>query len=59
MPLRGQPVTVALLGAGDVSLSTALVTTDSSGVAQIPDHPAAITVRVTDRFGNQVSGAIP
>lgn len=59
VPVRSQQVTVALLGAADVVLSTATVTTDGNGVAQVADLGAAISVRVTDRFGNERTATIP
>jgi neutral ceramidase len=59
VPVRSQQVTVALLGAGGTVLSSAQVTTDAAGVAQVPDNASAQTVRVTDRFGNVATAAIP
>jgi neutral ceramidase len=59
VPVRSQQITVELLTAGDVALSSQQVTTDSSGVAQVADNVAAMKVRVTDRFGNSATSTLP
>ncbi len=59
VPLRSQQVTVELLTAADLVLATGPVTTDASGYAQVPDNAAATKVRVTDRFGNSRTVALP
>jgi len=59
VPVRSQQVTVELLTAADVALSTQTVSTDGSGVAQVPDNVAAVKVRVTDRFGNSATANLP
>jgi hypothetical protein len=59
VPIRGQQVTVALLGAADAVLASSTITTDASGVAQVADNALALKVRVTDRFGNVATTALP
>jgi hypothetical protein len=59
IPLRGQQVTVALLGPGGAQLSSAQVTTDASGNVQVADVGAATQIRITDRFGNVATATIP
>jgi neutral ceramidase len=59
VPVRGQQVTVVLRDASGATLSTGQVTTDGNGVVQVPDDPAARSVRITDRFGNEVTASIP
>ncbi len=59
VPVRSQQVTFALLDAGGATLSSVPRMTDASGVAQVPDNVAARSVRITDRFGNQATAAIP
>jgi neutral ceramidase len=58
IPIRNQQVTVELLAAAQV-LSTATVTTDANGNAQVGNNAAATDIRITDRFGNSASAAIP
>ncbi|MEJ7599108.1 MAG: hypothetical protein WKG01_14460 [Kofleriaceae bacterium] len=58
VPIRSQQVTMALL-AGTTVLSTATVTTDASGIAQVANNAAATAVRVTDRFGNVAVTPLP
>lgn len=53
IPVRNQQVTIELRGtAGTISTTTA--NTDASGVIDVLDNALATTVRVTDRFGNNV-----
>jgi hypothetical protein len=59
VPVRGQEVAVALLDAGGAVLSSVPRMTDGSGVAQVPDNVAARSVRITDRFGNGATAALP
>ncbi len=59
VPVRSQQVTVELLTAADLVLSTGPITTDTSGNAQVADNAAATKIRVTDRFGNYATTAIP
>jgi neutral ceramidase len=59
VPVRGQDVTIALLDGSGGTLASAQVTTDGSGVAQVLDDGAARAVRITDRFGNQATAALP
>ncbi|HSK04570.1 MAG TPA: hypothetical protein VK932_25130 [Kofleriaceae bacterium] len=59
VPVRSQEVTVALLDADGAVLSSVPRMTDGSGVAQVPDDVAARSVRITDRFGNAVTAALP
>jgi neutral ceramidase len=58
VPVRGQQVTVTLLDGSGTPLTTADVTTDASGLAQVLDVPLARSVRITDRYGNQATAAI-
>jgi len=59
VPIRSQAVTVELLDTNGGVLSTTPTTTDANGVVQVPDNVAATAIRVTDRFTNQVTSAIP
>jgi neutral ceramidase len=59
VPVRSQPVTVELLAADDNVLATATPSTDANGVAQIADVATSAKVRVTDRFGNVATIALP
>ncbi|HEU0035430.1 MAG TPA: neutral/alkaline non-lysosomal ceramidase N-terminal domain-containing protein [Kofleriaceae bacterium] len=59
VPVRGQQVTVALLGAGGASLGSTQVTTDGNGAVQVPDNASATQVKITDRFGNVSTAPIP
>jgi hypothetical protein len=59
IPLRSQMVNVELLTAGNVVVGGGMVTTDANGVAQVTDNVAATQVRVTDRFGNSLTTALP
>jgi neutral ceramidase len=59
VPVRSQPAVIALLGATGTVLSSTNVSTDAAGVAQVPDNASAVMVRVTDRFGNSATAAIP
>lgn len=59
VPVRNQQATAELLTAADVVLTTQNVTTDGSGVVQIPDNASATKVRVTDRFGNVAVVTLP
>jgi hypothetical protein len=59
VPVRQQQVTIQLFN-GVAPLGTATsTTTDGNGVASITDNAAANMVRVTDRFGNVHTAAIP
>ncbi len=57
--VRSQQVTVELLTAADVVLSTQSASTDGSGAVLVPDNAAATKIRVTDRFGNSAILALP
>jgi hypothetical protein len=57
--VRGQLVTVVLRDAGGGTLSSMQVATDGSGLAMVPDNASARSVRITDRFGNVATAAIP
>lgn len=59
VPIRNQAVTIELLTAGSAVVGSATVMTDASGNVQIGDNVAATMVRVTDRFGNSLSTALP
>lgn len=59
VPVRGQQVTVALLGTGGAVLSSSQVTSDASGGISVPDNASALGVRVTDRFGNTATATLP
>lgn len=60
VPIRAQQVSVELLTAGGVAIgSPQSVTTDGSGHAQVADNVAAVMARVTDRFGNVATVALP
>jgi len=52
-------VNVELLTGGGAVVAQAMVTTDAYGVAQIGDNGAATQIRVTDRFGNSLTTALP
>ncbi|HEY4059737.1 MAG TPA: hypothetical protein VGM39_24150 [Kofleriaceae bacterium] len=56
VPVRSQLVTVDLIGA---VTTTTTATTDASGQVSVTDVPAATMIRITDRFGNQGTIAIP
>lgn len=58
VPVRSQAVTVELLDSSGNTLSTANLTTDTSGNASVPDVAAATQVRLTDRFGNIATKAV-
>ncbi|HWO17348.1 MAG TPA: hypothetical protein VNO30_01185 [Kofleriaceae bacterium] len=58
VPVRSQPVTVALLDAAGTQLTSAQVTTDAGGAVQVLDVPLARSVRVTDRYGNQAAAPL-
>jgi neutral ceramidase len=58
VPIRSQQVTVTLLASGGTPLSSTQVTTDAAGNAQVTDDIAAVSVKVTDRFGNSATGSI-
>ena len=59
IPVRVQLVTVTLLGAGNVDLGSTQVTTDGSGLASVPNNAAAVSIKITDRFGNAATVPIP
>jgi hypothetical protein len=59
VPVRNQQVTLVLRDGAGATLSTAQVTADGNGVAQVPDNAAARSVLITDRFGNQATASIP
>lgn len=60
VPYRTQDVTVELLAAGDVVLDSRAVTTDGNGVVSFDDADVAtaVTVRVTDSFGNVATATL-
>ena len=60
VPIRGQQVTVELLDVGGAVIGTAAtVTTDTGGHAQITDAAGSVMVRITDRFMNVSTVALP
>jgi hypothetical protein len=59
VPVRNQQVTVELLTAGSAVIGSSMVNTDANGNAQIADNVAATMIRVTDRFGNGQTTALP
>jgi neutral ceramidase len=59
IPVRGQAVTVQLLGPGNVSLATSTANTDANGAASVADIVGATTVKITDRFGNTSTAPLP
>ncbi|CAN5684258.1 hypothetical protein BH11MYX3_BH11MYX3_43320 [soil metagenome] len=59
VPVRSQQVTVELLTAADLVLATGPVTTDASVNAQVAESATATKVRITDRFGNSATTALP
>jgi neutral ceramidase len=59
VPLRTQQVQVELLDAGSNVLSGSTPTTDASGTVALPNNASATQARVTDRFGNAITVAIP
>jgi len=59
IPLKSQPVTIELLTVANAVVGNMSVTTDAAGVAQIADNAAATQVRVTDKFGNSLTTALP
>lgn len=59
IPLRLQLVNVELLNGSNAVVGQGMVTTDANGVAQIPDTGGATQVKVTDRFGNSLTTALP
>ncbi len=59
IPLKSQPVNIELLTVANAVVGQANVTTDANGVAQIGDNAAATQVRVTDKFGNSLTTALP
>ncbi len=58
IPVRSQQVTVELMN-GNTILSTTSVSTDVNGVVQVLNDAAATTIRITDRFQNIQSAAVP
>jgi neutral ceramidase len=59
IPVRQQTVTVELLASNDAVVSTGEAATDANGVVQVTDAANTTKVRVTDRFGNQTTVALP
>jgi len=59
IPLRSQLVNVELLTVANAVVGQMMVMTDANGVAQIADSGTATSVRVTDRFGNSLTTALP
>jgi neutral ceramidase len=58
VPVRSQQVTVALLDAANMQLSSAAATTDANGAVSVANNVAATQVKVTDRFGNSATSPI-
>jgi hypothetical protein len=58
VPIRSQPVTVALLDAGGATLSSAQLITDANGNASVPDNASAQGIQIIDQFGNVGTGSI-
>lgn len=59
VPVRSGPVTVELLLATGTSLGATAATTDATGNVTVPDNATATMVRITDRFGNAATVALP
>ncbi|MBA2539709.1 MAG: hypothetical protein H0V17_08755 [Deltaproteobacteria bacterium] len=59
IPVRSQLVSVQLIGATGNLGPAAAVTTDANGVAQVDDNVLATQIKITDRFGNSSTVAIP
>ncbi len=59
VPVRSQTVTVTLLNGAGVALTSEVVQSDANGVATVTDNGLAAMVRITDRFGNVATTAIP
>ncbi|MDQ3367278.1 MAG: hypothetical protein M3680_17790 [Myxococcota bacterium] len=59
VPVRSQNVTLTLLDAAGVAVSSDVVASNAQGGAQVADVATAAMVRVTDRFGNVATSAIP
>jgi hypothetical protein len=59
VPLRSQAIKVDLLDGGGAVVGTANVTSDPNGGVSITDVAAATQMRLTDRFGNVATAALP
>ena len=59
VPLRSQAIKVDLLDGGGAVVGTANVTSDPNGAVSIADVAAATQMRLTDRFGNVATAALP
>jgi hypothetical protein len=58
IPVRSQTVTVTLRNLSNVALYSDAVMTDANGIVVVPDNVAAVTVQITDRFGNTAVAAV-
>jgi hypothetical protein len=59
VPLRSQAIKVDLLDGGGAVVGTANATSDGNGQVSITDVAAATQMRLTDRFGNVATSALP
>jgi neutral ceramidase len=58
VPVRSQQVSVTLVAANGVDITSSSATTDANGVASVADNANAAQVRITDRFGNVATAPI-
>ena len=58
VPIRSQTVTITQIANGN-PVSSDVVTTDANGIATVTNIPTAQMVKVTDRFGNNVTVPLP
>ncbi len=59
VPLRSHIVNLELLNASNGVVGQLMTMTDTNGAAQISDNGTATQIRVTDRFGNSLTTALP
>ena len=59
VPIRTQQITVDLLDGSNTVLATSQPTTDANGAVSVANNALATQVRVTDRFGNVATVALP
>ena len=58
VPVRTQSVTVTLRNGAGVAVASEVVTTDAMGIATVADNALAVSVQITDRFGNVATAPI-
>jgi neutral ceramidase len=58
VPVRNQQVTVVLKDGSGGTLATSTATTDANGGVSVGNNASAVTVQITDRFGNVASATI-